>query len=121
MYNRDLRPSEVGITKLTSKLFPLAALHLIEYLIGNIFIKKNHGGPTSTERHVGDLGNIEAGSDGKVVTVLSDSLASLFGENTIIGKAIVIHSGEDDLGLGGNVGSLTTGNAGSRVGCCLIK
>ena len=82
--------------------------------------KKNHGGPTSAERHVGDLGNIQAGSDGKVVTQLSDVLATLQGDVDITGKAIVIHAGEDDLGLGGDTGSTTTGNAGSRVGCCLI-
>ena len=28
--------------------------------------------------------------------------------------------GVDDLGLGGDAGSLATGNAGSRVACCII-
>ena len=30
-------------------------------------------------------------------------------------------SGKDDLGLGGDEGSLATGNAGARAGCCIIK
>ena len=33
----------------------------------------------------------------------------------------MIHEGEDDLGLGGNAESLITGNAGARLGCCIIK
>ena len=28
--------------------------------------------------------------------------------------------GTDDLGLGGDEGSLATGNAGARAGCCII-
>ena len=42
------------------------------------------------------------------------------GERSIIGRAIVVHEGIDDLGLGGNEGSKTTGNAGGRVGCGVI-
>lgn len=38
----------------------------------------------------------------------------------IIGRAIVVHADEDDLGLGGAADSLTTGNAGARVACCTI-
>lgn len=71
-------------------------------------------------RHVGDLGNIVADSEGAVVSQLSDHLATLLGEIDITGKAIVIHQGADDLGQGGDSGSLATGNAGSRAGCCLI-
>ena len=50
-----------------------------------------------------------------------DSQATLTGEYSILGKAIVVHEGEDDKGLGGDAGSLATGNAGARAGCCLIE
>ena len=42
-------------------------------------------------------------------------------ENTIVGRAIVVHALEDDLGLGGDEESKKTGNAGARVGCGLIE
>ena len=70
---------------------------------------------------MGDLGNVEADASGNVVTEIVDTLATLDGEVNIIGKAMVIHEGEDDLGLGGDTGSLATGNAGGRAGCCLIQ
>ncbi|XP_071544734.1 uncharacterized protein [Panulirus ornatus] len=79
-----------------------------------------HGGPTSSVRHVGDLGNIEVNEDGELDFILSDKRVALVGENSIIGKSIVIHEGEDDLGLGGDSGSLTTGNAGGRLACCNV-
>ena len=39
----------------------------------------------------------------------------------VLGKAIVVHAGEDDLGLGGDDGSLATGNAGGRMACGVIR
>jgi Cu/Zn superoxide dismutase len=45
------------------------------------------------------------------------SLSSTAGLNTVIGRAIVLHAGADDLGQGGHDDSLTTGHAGARVGC----
>lgn len=35
-------------------------------------------------------------------------------------RAVVVHSGEDDYGLGGTPLSNTTGNSGERVGCGVI-
>lgn len=37
-----------------------------------------------------------------------------------MGRAIVVHTGTDDLGLGGNEGSLKNGNSGGRAGCGVI-
>lgn len=79
-----------------------------------------HGSPYSAYRHVGDLGNIEAGSDGVAHVDITDSHISLNGLNTVIGRGLVLHEGEDDLGKGGNDGSLLTGNAGGRLACGVI-
>ena len=38
-----------------------------------------------------------------------------------VNRSIVVHAGEDDLGQGGDSGSLATGNAGGRLDCCLIN
>mmetsp|Transcript_45539 Transcript_45539/g.72833 ORF Transcript_45539/g.72833 Transcript_45539/m.72833 type:complete len:193 (+) Transcript_45539:456-1034(+) len=82
--------------------------------------KRNHGGPTDAERHVGDLGNIVANSNGVATVELMDELVQLNGANSIIGRSIVVHADEDDLGKGGFQDSLTTGHAGARVACGVI-
>ena len=51
---------------------------------------------------------------------MQDELVSLIGANSVIGRAIVVHAGQDDLGKGGNEESLKTGNAGGRVACGVI-
>uniref|UniRef100_A0A075W275 Superoxide dismutase [Cu-Zn] n=1 Tax=Dastarcus helophoroides TaxID=1169899 RepID=A0A075W275_9CUCU len=81
---------------------------------------KSHGAPGDTERHVGDLGNIEAGPDGIAHISIVDKIISLGSDNCIIGRAIVVHEGVDDLGKGGFDDSKTTGHAGARVGCGII-
>ncbi|XP_071815759.1 superoxide dismutase [Cu-Zn]-like isoform X2 [Apostichopus japonicus] len=81
---------------------------------------KDHGAPGDDNRHVGDLGNVQPDHQGVVNTGMIDNVASLIGENSVIGRAFVIHSGEDDLGLGGFPDSRTTGHAGPRLACCVI-
>lgn len=44
----------------------------------------------------------------------------MFGEFSILNRAFVVHAGEDDLGQGGDQGSLNTGNAGGRLACGVI-
>ena len=82
-----------------------------------------HGGPGKEIRHVGDLGNIQAGEDGIGKYDCEDDLCSLSGPNSIIGRSMVCHAGVDDLGEG--VGekeaeSKKTGNAGARLACGVI-
>ena len=76
-------------------------------------------------RHVGDLGNVVVrptadGGAGIVSTTFTDSIIDLNGDNSIVGKVIVVHAGKDDLGEVDNDGSRATGNAGGRLGCCKI-
>ncbi|KAG7697703.1 hypothetical protein KL930_000242 [Ogataea haglerorum] len=81
---------------------------------------KNHGAPEDSERHVGDLGNITTDANGVAKGAKQDSLIKLFGENSILGRTVVVHSGTDDLGKGGHPDSLKTGNAGGRPACGVI-
>ena len=82
---------------------------------------KTHAGPHDEVRHVGDLGNLVAGEDGKAVFEMEDHLIHVHGLfNNIVGRSVVVHGGVDDLGKGGNEESLKTGNAGARVACGVI-
>ncbi|XP_064488248.1 superoxide dismutase [Cu-Zn] 5-like [Ornithodoros turicata] len=79
-----------------------------------------HGAPNDTIRHVGDLGNILATDDNVAMIDIWDSVITLNGPRSIIGRSIVVHEKADDLGRGTSADSLTTGNAGGRLNCCLI-
>jgi Cu-Zn family superoxide dismutase len=76
-----------------------------------------HGAPENppAKRHAGDLGNIEAGKDGKAYYSRVDSVLQLSGPDSIIGKAVVVHAGPDDLS------SQPAGNSGARVACGVIE
>jgi Cu-Zn family superoxide dismutase len=71
-------------------------------------------------RHVGDLGNVVADEYGRVSTSFSDSVITLYGSRSIIGRAIVVHNDEDDLGQTDHPDSHKTGNAGGRAACGVI-
>lgn len=81
---------------------------------------KTHGGPNDDERHVGDMGNVEADGKSDTTYVYEDALIQLTGPHTIIGRSVVTHADEDDLGKGGHDDSKTTGHAGARVACGVI-
>jgi len=81
---------------------------------------KTHGGPNDKKRHVGDLGNITANDKGIAKIKIFDNLVKLKGKYSVLGRSIVIHEDEDDLGKGDNKESLITGNAGKRIGCGVI-
>ena len=71
--------------------------------------------------HIGDLGNIEANSKGVAEFKIKSKTIQLQGATSIVGRAVVVHQDEDDLGKGGGEESLKTGNAGDRAGCGVIK
>lgn len=79
-----------------------------------------HGAPEDDVRHAGDLGNIIAGADGVAEATIVDSQIPLTGPNAVIGRALVVHELEDDLGKGGHELSLSTGNAGGRLACGVV-
>ncbi|XP_019381807.1 PREDICTED: extracellular superoxide dismutase [Cu-Zn] [Gavialis gangeticus] len=69
--------------------------------------------------HPGDFGNFYS-KDGKIRKYKSNLSATLFGPYTIMGRSVVIHEQEDDMGKGNNKASLENGNAGRRLACCVI-
>ena len=75
-----------------------------------------HGAETAPagQRHVGDFGNVEAGADGRAAGTFVDPVVALDGERSIIGKAVVVHAGEDDLA------TQPSGDSGDRVGCGVV-
>ena len=73
-----------------------------------------HGAPSDAERHVGDLGNVTADDSGMAHYERTDDVIALSGPHSIIGRAVIVHAGEDDLV------SQPTGNAGPRVACGVI-
>ena len=75
---------------------------------------QRHGGPDDDERHLGDLGNLDADKNGKAKYDRLNDRISLTGRNSIIGRSVVIKERADDF---------TTqpgGNAGARIACGVI-
>ena len=70
--------------------------------------------------HVGGLGNVVAGTDGVADLTIVAERVDLLGDRSVVGRAVVIHKDEDDLGKGGDAESLKTGNAGDRLACGVI-
>jgi Cu-Zn family superoxide dismutase len=71
-----------------------------------------HAGPSATQRHAGDLGNITIESNGTGhLEMVSDLLTVRPGPNSVVGKAVIFHEKADDLT------TQPTGNAGGRLGC----
>jgi Cu-Zn family superoxide dismutase len=73
-----------------------------------------HGGPTAEERHVGDLGNIEADENGNAKLDVVDSHLAFSGASSIIGRGVIVHEKADDMS------TQPTGAAGSRLACGVI-
>jgi len=73
-----------------------------------------HGAPMDKTRHSGDLGNIIADEKGMATLEWVDPVMHLSGPNSIIGRAVIVHTNPDDLK------TQPTGNAGAREGCGVI-
>jgi superoxide dismutase, Cu-Zn family len=75
-----------------------------------------HGSPDQPHdlRHAGDLGNLVALEDGTARYARVDDLARLVAPQSIAGRVLVVHEGEDDYM------SQPAGNSGKPVACGLI-
>jgi Cu-Zn family superoxide dismutase len=82
--------------------------------IGN----NSHGGEPHSKggRHTGDLGNIELknGKFEKEYYIKGIYVRDLWG------RSIIVHEGEDDLGMGHYEDSKITGHSGARIGCAIF-
>ncbi len=77
---------------------------------------KEHGFDAPGGPHLGDLRNLEVPMDGAVTSSRTIEGATLgTGENSILGKAIVIHEKADDYK------SQPSGDAGARIACGVIQ
>lgn len=86
-------------------------------------MEQTHGSPGDSVRHHGDLGNIIADQNGDANIDIEDSRLKLEGPHSIIGRAVVVHEKQDDLGRGQGdkqEESKKTGNAGGRLKCGVI-
>jgi len=85
--------------------------------------KGTHKDVNQTGNHLGDLGNIEVRSDGSCEAIITVDNLPLVGPIQIMGRCVVIHEKDDDLGLGigsDQAESIKTGNSGARIACGII-
>jgi Cu-Zn family superoxide dismutase len=75
--------------------------------------KREHGSPTAANRHVGDLGNIEADSAGHASFDLVDPAMGFSGATSILGRSLVIHETADDF-------RQPSGDSGNRLAVGVI-
>ena len=75
-----------------------------------------HGDATGKKRHRGDLGNILVSDNG----TCNDTFVANVNVYEIIGRGLILHDDQDDLGKGENEESLKTGNAGKRIACGVL-
>jgi superoxide dismutase, Cu-Zn family len=75
----------------------------------------HHGGPDTVDHHAGDFGNITADASGKAHVDWKGKWIALSGDNSVIGKSIVVHEKEDDLKTD------PSGNSGARIACGVIE
>lgn len=77
--------------------------------------KHQHGLPDAPEKHLGDLGNLVVGKDGKGTLEMSIPGANLKANDphSFLGRAVIVHEKKDD-------GGQPVGNAGGRIACAAL-
>lgn len=74
----------------------------------------DHACPPTTPRHAGDFGNVTLSGGSATLDADSDLISLEAGTNSVIGKAVILHAGEDDCT------SQPSGAAGDRLACGII-
>ena len=117
---------EINIT-VPAKAGKSVAVHLHEHgdCSDNGKMAHGHWNPTNAQHgkwgsasfHSGDIGNVKLDAKGNGTLRLETDLWTLGGkaDKNILGKAVIVHGGVDDFT------TQPTGNAGSRIGCGVIK
>ena len=111
----------------TAKAGKNVAVHIHEHgdCSDNGKMAHGHWNPTNAQHgkwgsgsfHSGDIGNVKLDSKGKGTLTVETDLWTLGGsaDKNVLGKAIIVHGGVDDYK------TQPTGDAGSRIGCGVIK
>jgi Cu-Zn family superoxide dismutase len=79
--------------------------------------EEDHGKWGDAPHHLGDIGNLTVGEDGKAaLTLTTDRWSMGSGEtNDILEKSVIVHASADDFT------TQPTGAAGGRIGCGVIR
>jgi Cu-Zn family superoxide dismutase len=77
----------------------------------------DHGKWEQGSFHLGDIGNVTVGDDGRGALELTTERWSIGtgAENDIVGKSVIVHAAADDFT------TQPTGAAGGRIGCGVIE
>jgi Cu-Zn family superoxide dismutase len=75
-----------------------------------------HGAPDAVSHHAGDFGNVTADAKGEVhARFTTHSITVAPGAMSVVGHAVVLHAGTDDLT------TQPTGNSGARIACGIVQ
>ena len=75
-----------------------------------------HGAPNQPPHHSGDFGNVTASANNRIHhEFVTRSITVSPGPSSVVGRAVIIHGGTDDLT------SQPAGDAGARIACGVVS